>query len=248
MSDIPESSNPIQIEGAVTRAPVSESLIQSIGGAINKILKLGFKTATFTASGSFTVPSDVFNILVCGCGGGGSGFRETGGQPGPGGSGAPFGMQILPVTPGQVITVTIGDGGVYSSGPGTVGVDGADSAFGTVVFKGGRGGAKFIDANGVVSNNRNLLYFQNVPGQLGGGYWVDFNTDPTIRSKSQDSANFVGGTQSGDVGGGGAGPFGNGGNFNSPAAANTGGGGGGMFGVNGGDGGSGFIFIFYGAS
>jgi hypothetical protein len=39
MTDIGDSTTPIQIEGATTRRPVSESLVQGIGGAINKLFK-----------------------------------------------------------------------------------------------------------------------------------------------------------------------------------------------------------------
>lgn len=39
MTDIGDSTTPIQIEGAATRRPVSESLIQAMGGGINKLFK-----------------------------------------------------------------------------------------------------------------------------------------------------------------------------------------------------------------
>ncbi len=72
----------------------------------------------FTSSGSFTVSAGVTNIYVSGCagGGGGGGTSATGAsQNCSGGGGGGAGQAILrqgySVTPGQVISVTVGSGG-----------------------------------------------------------------------------------------------------------------------------------------
>lgn len=50
MANIPVSNVPIPIEAALARSPVSESLIQAIGGAINGILQLGPAVGTVEMS------------------------------------------------------------------------------------------------------------------------------------------------------------------------------------------------------
>lgn len=72
----------------------------------------------FTSSGSFIVPEGVFTIWVSGCaagGGGGSSLASDGSSFVTGGSGGGAGQSVMcipiTVTPGQVIPVTIGNGG-----------------------------------------------------------------------------------------------------------------------------------------
>lgn len=146
MADIPDNDQPIQIEGARTRKPVSESLVQQIGGAINYIIKKNLQVEEFTSSGFFTVPDAVSNIILYGCGGGGGGGRgATSGGSGIAGSGGGAGALpltvLVPVTPGDIIAVTVGAGGVGATVANTQGGSGGDTLFGSaVVFPGAPGG------------------------------------------------------------------------------------------------------------
>lgn len=111
-------------------------------GLINKGL------ARFTTSGSFTVPAGVTTIIVSGCGGGGGGGGSqtsinttVAGSGGGGGAGFVI-RQPITVTPGQVLAVTIGTGGVGgAAGGGTGGVGGTTSAGSIVNLLGGGGGS-----------------------------------------------------------------------------------------------------------
>lgn len=109
-------------------------------------LRPGFSSQlVFTASGSFTVPAGVTKVKarVLGGGGGGGGNTSTGG--GGGGGGGAYGEGIYSVTPGQVVSVTVGGGG--GGGPnngGTAsannGASGGTSSFGTLLSATGGGG------------------------------------------------------------------------------------------------------------
>lgn len=115
----------------------------------------------FTASGNYTVPPDVFKLLVLGCGAGGGGGAAgapntansltVNGQGGGGGGGALAGFAWVDVTPGQVIAVTCGAGGAAGT-PGVSsgnGGDGGDTIFGTfATFRGAQGGLAGFDASG----------------------------------------------------------------------------------------------------
>lgn len=96
-----------------------------------------------TGSGTFTVPADVTNLYVsvCGAGGGGGGGSDYG--SGGGGSGGWYVEQQLSVTPGQVLSYSVGAGGT-GSGSGTAG---GNTTFGSLTCTGGAGGTR--DARGV---------------------------------------------------------------------------------------------------
>jgi len=86
---------------------------------------------------TFTVPSNVFSldVEVVGAGGGGT-SNPVDGNIGGGGGG--YARKILAVTPGQVITYTVGLGGAVFGG---TGLDGGDSIFDTtLIATGGKGG------------------------------------------------------------------------------------------------------------
>lgn len=69
------------------------------------------KLQTFTASGSFTVPDGVYTLFVTMCGGGGGRYEYSGGYKGGAGAGGYFEEYPLAVTPGDVLTITVGAGG-----------------------------------------------------------------------------------------------------------------------------------------
>lgn len=153
----------------------------------------------FTNSGSFTVPRGVSKIYVSCCGGGGGG--GAGGSSnnslvaggGAGGGAANFALkaQIL-VTPGQVIPVTIGTGGLA----------GVSSNFGLPGGNGGTGGNTIIGSS------------INVEGGGGGGgglvgAGVAFGGSINGFSNAQNGLRAVlGQVGTGSGGSGGSGPFG----------------------------------------
>ena len=94
---------------------------------------------TFTASGTFAVPSGVTSlneVLVVGGGGGGGGGWNGNNAGGGAGAGGLVFFPAYPVAPGGTITVTVGDGGNHdnpsgSSGPTeSPGINGQNSVFG----------------------------------------------------------------------------------------------------------------------
>ena len=97
----------------------------------------------FTESGTFTVPAGVYSVQVTVVGAGGSG--ANGQTNGGGGYAGGVVTHSVAVTPGQVIPVSVGAGGVareYSASGGYVnGAAGGNSAFGSVVAAGGSGGS-----------------------------------------------------------------------------------------------------------
>lgn len=85
-----------------------------------------------TGSQTWTVPSDVYSVHVLVVGGGGAGHSDEG--SGGGGAGGCVMDATYSVTPGDSISVIVGNGGT------TAGANGEDSVFGTLVAKGGGGG------------------------------------------------------------------------------------------------------------
>ena len=106
-------------------------------------LRPGFsQMQTFSASGSFSVPIGVTRVRVTVIGGGGAGGTHS---TIPGGGGGAGGMAIHIVgglTPGMIIPITVGPGGIALSGGATgQGGNGGTSSFGTYVSAtGGAGG------------------------------------------------------------------------------------------------------------
>jgi len=81
---------------------------------------------TFTTTGFFTVPSGIYQITVEAIGGGGKGgtcLSSAGFNVGGGGGGGAYAAKTIAVTPGQIYTVTIGNGSTSNT------VDGKDSSF-----------------------------------------------------------------------------------------------------------------------
>lgn len=244
MSDIADDQNPIQSEPAQFRAPVSEFLIQGIGGAINFLLSLGFRFSSFAASGNFTVPAGITQVILFGwgAGGGGSGGNGSGSN---GGNGAGWGFRVVTVTPAAVIAVTIGAGGTAGVGTGNGGA-GGNTTFGALAtFRGAQGGVH-------AGTTTNIGY----PGEAQGGIAVIPSSVPGV---GQNSIGFTGGAGGGGSGGSGgaAGPGGNGAAgaifngtgasaaANSGAGAGSGGDVGGGFNTTGGIGGSGFLYVMW---
>ena len=178
------------------------------------------QSTSFTASGTFTVPTgtSALDVLVI-AGAGGGGTRHGGG----GGAGGLVFMPDYPVTPGATVTVTVGCGGAgatWPMGPAAgLGVPGQDSVFGTITAKGGGGGGFYCGNNGL-------------PGGSGGGGGPNSSggtaTQPTQPGNSGaygfGNAGGQGLTvQGGGGGGGGAGAAGAQATYPSPSAGGNGG-------------------------
>lgn len=159
----------------------------------------------FTTSGTFIVPDGVTQVWVSGCaggGGGGSSLATNASSFVTGGSGGGAGQSVLrvpiSVTPGQVIPLTIGGGGVGG---------------GAALNNATAGGATQLGAAGALLNLvgglQGLLGVggTTVPGNYGGpAGGVGFPNG----GFAQDTAAYAGGVASGGFGGvGGSTPFGN---------------------------------------
>ncbi|SFN29909.1 Phage tail fibre repeat-containing protein [Izhakiella capsodis] len=139
-------------------AATPKAVKDALANAVNRQQK-------FTASGSFTVPTGVTTIYLSGCaagGGGASGATNSGGKSslvgggggGGGGAGQSIIKQAFTVTPGQVLTISIGAAGngaqASTAGGGYNGNNGGNtSVTGLVTLLGGSGGG----AGGVVDND-----------------------------------------------------------------------------------------------
>lgn len=215
-------------------------------------------TDTFTANGTWTAPAGVFSVQVnawAGGGGGGLGNGSSGGGAGGGGGGFAS-LTTFPVTPGNVYTVSVGGGGIGSTG--TNAASSSDSMFNassTLLAKGGGPGKDIrglIGVGGVVADEVGDTKFAGGNGGIGaspastnfgGGAGGGAGT-------TQNGSNGVAGGTTGAGGGGGSVGGGAGGSHGSPGGnGNTlgGGGAGGDVG-NGGNGARGEVDITYTAS
>ena len=156
--------------------------------------------ATFTTSGNFTVPAGVTELCisaVAGGGGGGSGGGGDssffGGGGGSGGAGESIVKRKFAVTPGTVINITIGSGGIgsiASTATGSAPTAGGNTVIGSLITL--HGGQPGINAG----NGQNTA--------PGGGYGQGF---PTGSYGGDGSLN----TGSGNGAPGASSPFGGGG-------------------------------------
>jgi hypothetical protein len=212
--------------GGVTRATITSSgldLSSLADGVItysklNANARFQLRSQVFTSSGTFTVPANVSNVIIVGCGGGGGGggggaSNGAAGGGGGGGVGAnPF-VVTLPVTSGGGYTVTIGAGGsagaagVYGGG----GAGGSGGAGGTTTFG---SGLRFFGGNGGVGGVMNgaggsggttgtgIGFFTS--GGAGGNYHAAGNNGGNGAASNYSGAG-TGGTGGGATAGGGGG-------------------------------------------
>jgi hypothetical protein len=119
---------------------------------------------TFLTSGSFVVPAGITGGLFEGCGGGGgggggAGWTNADSPGGAGGGGAPRAEKVLTLTPGDIITITVGAGGTGGAGgaaanPGNNGTIGGDTIITSTLhgelgrFRGASGGMAATTATG----------------------------------------------------------------------------------------------------
>jgi Ca2+-binding RTX toxin-like protein len=200
----------------------------------------GWIVQTHTAVGtiSWTPHADVADVYYLVVGGGGGGGGRHGGGGGGGGLVTNWGGTAYSVTT-TPYTITVGDGGSFTQTSPTnqsIGQNGQNSVFDSVVALGGGGGGSYT------ANNT------DTGGSGGGGGGVGPTTGGSGdgRAENRDGGlgaqtDSGGGTGYGNDGGTGAGP--------GATAGNTGGGGGGgagtagsiASGANGGNGGDGFV-------
>ena len=171
----------------------------------------GYRTHTFTASGTLTVTSggNVEILVVAGGGGGGGGNNSAGG----GGAGGMIYNTSYSITPGA-IAVTVGAGGAGGTINSSNATDGGNSVFATLTAIGGGEGAFASGANTPGS-----------PGGSGGGGGSYTAGSPaggagTSGQGNNGGSGYVGATYGGGGGGGAGG-----------AGANAAAGGGGAGGV-----------------
>lgn len=176
-----------------------------------------------SSAGSFSwvVPRGVFAISALAIGGGGGGAASTT-APATGGSGGDliYG-NVMSVTPGEILTVVVGDGGGGATATGTDGGAGGESYILQKGIKmmnapGGGGGVRGVSAtsgkNGTYGWGVNVRSWTNTAGMWSADLGFGGLSTTTAATSSQRSS-----------GGGGAGGYGDGGdNFGSNGVNNTG--------------------------
>jgi hypothetical protein len=167
-------------------------------------------TQSFTTPGTtnFTVPDGIYSISVQGCGGGGQGGNGDGGAnndgPGGGGGGSNLITNTYSVTPGLVLTVTVGRGGSENLGDGENGLPstvvgtgvnfsaaGGQGGGGRSGWNGGTGARVGLGANGADYPNYNIFSQaggSSTNGGANGGLGGNYN-----RSDEQARRGFPGG-------------------------------------------------------
>ena len=224
-----------------------------------------FKCHIFTSSGTFTagIKESGVEVLVVGGGGGGA----TGGSyNGGGGGGAVCYYPYYTITSGQIITVTVGNGGAIASN-GSASVFGSITAGGGLAGSGGTGGASGSGFSLCPSNVGGIPDFQSSPLNYagGGGGGAGGVGQKGLAGSFPEGGDGGDGRGSSIVGiasaygGGGAGggrwlgvgfytatASNGGGSPNWPGLASSGGGGGGAsYGASAGAGGSGIVIVRY---
>ena len=192
---------------------------------------------SFTTPGTFTwtVPDGIASVSAVCVGGGGGGGRASGGNIGPqgGGGGGLSYENNISVTPGESLTVTVGEGGaggtVSSTTGGTGGISEIKRNTTTLVKANGGGGGARLDSGRASGGSGGSTLGYTGGGDGGDGGDGRFNT-------------------AGGAGGGAGGYSGNGGNGGSTndnigQTAGSGGGGGGGEADNNGSGGGGGVGI-----
>ena len=147
------------------------------------------RMATYTRSGSFTVPLGSTSVKVRVCGGGGGGGAGAPQQGGGGGGGGGYAEGSYPVQPGQVIPVVVGVGGAGAIAGGAAAGTGSTSSFGSVIATGGGyGTSAAANAPGGTPGNG-----AGGSMNIAGGYGSDGNAGNLVFPGSGGASFFGGG-------------------------------------------------------
>ena len=267
MPQLPSNQHYIFSEETEFEAPVSELLMQNIGESINYLNDLFLNNLiVFSSIGvtNWTVPDSVTKILcMVAPGGGGGGGGNLSNMGGAGGAGCPPTLAMKPVSPGQILAMTVGAGGaggasVNGAGNAPNGATGGDSSITNVtgaaiyIAINGCTGGQGARAGGTTAALGGAPRMGGVSYSWGGDVTTNLVT-PTYQANNGDYSIYAargnGGGASG--GGGGGGGWGNGGagganlTGGSNGGISAGGGGAGRTGTGfgGGDGGNGIIIV-----
>lgn len=212
---------------------------------------VGLKSQTFTSSGTWVCPANVFNVWITGWGGGGGGGGGCGNTidafGGGGGGAAVKTISVTTVIPGASYNVIIGGGGngatgIISTGAQSRGTVGSPTTFGSILTAlGGGGGSGDSNTHAGANFTFGGLNSPNVPSFYNYSALNDWESQHNIGSGGVGSncgnhatdgmpqEAYVGGTKGtnqtygGAGGGGGAGPDGNGANGGQPGNGAVGG-------------------------
>ena len=193
----------------------------------------GSGVQSFTSTGNFTVPIGVTQVEVEAWGGGSGSYASVPGLPSGGGAGGGYARKLVAsLTPGQIIPVTVGGGGVAGSTSGTAAGPGGTSSFGQFVNATG-GSLNYLATTSAPENGA-------TPPGVGVGGDVNFT----------GSAGQAGIMNQGGMGGGApmggaqnSGTTGNVGSFPGGGAAGAGTGASGNTALNGAAGGGGLVVV-----
>ena len=212
MSNIPSDGTKIQIESTQSREAVSESLLQSMGAAINYCIdnalvlaNRNLKYVLLTSNTIWTSPSDCNFVFLQGIGGGVGGWNNNSGSCFAG-AGARSRMLNRIVVPSTAYNVIVGSGGLASDiigNPSGINYPGDDTYFGTNKFPGATGRA----ISGGLGNGLNVYEYtggiQTTGGGgaiIGGGDASDFGNGGTLGGNA--SGYGAGGSGTGNGSGG----------------------------------------------
>jgi hypothetical protein len=188
-----ETGLDLNSDGNLDNIEINNSQTQFICGISSFSLSHGIKLG-YSQSATWTCPSDVFQVQVelWGAGGGGSSYsyssdpnfapscygNKVGGKGG-------YNRQIINVTPGNTYEITIGLGGCQTS-------PGGGSAFGSILFAQGGGGASGV--NGIDGSIINWPYSNNVasqPGYIPSGLYFNNTSAPSVANGGNGSCSCL---------------------------------------------------------
>jgi hypothetical protein len=200
-------------------------------------LRPGFGSGvqTFVSSGTFFVPTGVTQVEVEVWGGGSGSYASVPGLPSGGGSGGGYARKLITgLTPGQMISVTVGAGGIAGTTGGVAAGPGGTSSFGQYVSATG-GSLNYLATPSAPGNGATPagigvggdVNFAGSAGQAGAGI---------LSQGGLGGASPIGGAQN-------SGTFGNAGTFPGGGAAGAGTGATGNTAFNGAAGGGGLVVV-----
>jgi hypothetical protein len=180
------------LQGSIVEVVYDGTNFQLVSAGVSNTNTPSRDYLIFTSTQSWTVPPGVYRVLVELWGGGGGGGATNSAQvfPAHGGGGGGYALGWISVTPGAVMTVSVGVGGnptILGGGQATAG--GTSSVGPSISATGGGAGANggatqgSQGASGVGSGGA-----LNIPGGTSGGFFRSTAGDTVIASRGGDSA------------------------------------------------------------